>query len=161
MVETEHETFKRAGADLTAFLEITLAEALCGFSRVVVKHLDGRGIELSHPQEKGKVLEPGQILKVAGQGMPFKRTEAKGDLYLIVKIKFPTEGWMQDDSKLKQLRELLPGPDPPIEAETVDEVTYEEEENLDSFGSGDPRGGSEWVDEDDEDEVGGAQCAQQ
>lgn len=42
--ETDHDTFARAGADLASDIEITLAEALAGFSRVVLTHLDGRGI---------------------------------------------------------------------------------------------------------------------
>jgi DnaJ family protein A protein 2 len=59
LVEEDHEVFQRRGSDLSAELNITLAEALCGFSRVVLKHLDGRGIQITHP--RGKVLKPGQI----------------------------------------------------------------------------------------------------
>lgn len=159
LVETEHETFKRAGADLTGYMEITLAEALCGFSRVILKHLDGRGIELKHPREEGQILRPNDILKVPGEGMPYKKTDAKGDLYLIVQIKFPDDGFFKDEASLTKLKTMLPGPEPPIEADTVDEVSYEEGD-LDDFGGGDPRGGSEWVDEDEEGGPG-VQCAQQ
>ncbi|WEW61247.1 DnaJ-like protein xdj1 [Emydomyces testavorans] len=158
--EAEHDVFKRAGADLRADLHITLAEALCGFSRVVLKHLDGRGIELVHPKQPGDVLRPGQVLKIPGEGMPYKRSEARGDLYLTVQVKFPEDGWASDPAVLEKLRNMLPGPDSPIEADTVDEVDYDSKANMEGFGARDAHGGQAW--EDDEDEAdGGTQCAAQ
>jgi len=158
--EEDHDIFQRAGDDLSAELEITLAEALTGFSRVVLKHLDGRGIHLNHPQ--GKVLRPGQILKVKGEGMPLKKSDAKGDLYLVVKIDFPEDGWNQDPAAFESLKKILPGPEPPIEATEIDEVEFEPDADIEDFGanSGDPRAGGGWEDEDEE-EGGAAQCAQQ
>ncbi|KAI9649324.1 DnaJ-like protein xdj1 [Ciborinia camelliae] len=159
--EKDHEIFQRAGNDLSAELNITLAEALTGFSRVVLKHLDGRGILLNHPQ--GKVLEPGQILKVEGEGMPLKKSDAKGDLYLIVKIEFPQNGWIEDTAAFSSLQEILPKPEPPITTEEVDEVEYDSDADIDEFGakSGASGAGGEWEDEEDEDHEGGAQCATQ
>src|SRR3982751_1106125 len=49
LTEAEHEVFRRAGNDLQADLHITLAEALTGFNRVVLTHLDGRGLSLKIP----------------------------------------------------------------------------------------------------------------
>lgn len=160
LVEAEHPVFRRAGPDLTADLDITLAEALAGFSRVVVKHLDGRGIEITHPKTPGDILSPGQVLKIPGEGMPHKKSDARGDLYLVVDVKFPDETWTPSPAVLEKLKEILPKPEPPIEAETVDEVDYEADADIEEFGQGDPRGGSGW---DDEDEEGGetAQCATQ
>ena len=126
--EEDHEIFQRAGDDLSAELEITLAEALTGFSRVVLKHLDGRGIHLNHPQ--GKVLRPGQILKVDGEGMPLKKSDAKGDLYLVVKIDFPEDGWTADAAAFESLKKILPGPEPPIEVTEVDEVEFEPDADI-------------------------------
>lgn len=160
LVEVEHETFRRAGADLSAQIDITLAESLCGFSRIVVKHLDGRGIHLTHPQSKGRVFKPGQVIKVAGDGMPYKESDLKGDLYLVVHVKFPNDGWLQDDGMAAKLREILPKPETPILADTVDEVEYDETASLDDFGGGDDSRGGPWVDDDDE-EGGQPQCAQQ
>ena len=159
--EAEHDTFARAGADLRAILDITLAESLCGFSRVVLKHLDGRGVHLQHPKVEGQVLRPGQILKVKGEGMPLKRGDAKGDLFLEVHVVFPEDGWL-DQEAMSKLKEILPPPEEPIDADTVDEVEYDENADDEEFGagSGDPRAGSEWVD-DDEEGAGQAQCAQQ
>jgi len=160
LVEEDHEVFQRAGDDLSAELNITLAEALTGFSRVVLKHLDGRGIHLNHPQ--GKVLKPGQILKVAGEGMPQKKSDLRGDLYLVVKVEFPDNGWTEDPAAFSELQKILPGPSPALEATEVDEVEYDSDADIEDFGanSGDPRAGGGWEDEDDE-EGGAAQCAQQ
>ena len=157
--EVPHEKFTRAGPDLSADLNITLVEALTGFNRVILTHLDGRGIQLNLPQ--GQLLRPEQVLKVAGEGMPLKRSDDKGDLYLIVKIKFPEDGWLKDDAGMQKLRALLPKPSPPKIVETTDEVEFDADASLEEFGAGsdDPRAGAEWEDEDEE--AGGTQCAQQ
>jgi DnaJ homolog subfamily A member 2 len=129
LVEEEHDVFHRSGHDLSAELKITLAEALCGFSRVILKHLDGRGIQITHP--RGKVLKPGQVLKVVGEGMPHKKNDAKGDLFLIVDIDFPEDGWMEDKASFTTLQNLLPEPPPKIEATEVDEVEFIPDADLD------------------------------
>jgi len=159
--EEDHKTFQRAGQDLTAELHVTLAEALCGFSRVVLTHLDGRGIHINHP--RGKILQPGEVIKVPGEGMYQKKSDARGDLYLVVSIAFPEEGWVKDESAYASLEAVLPKPEPKIEAEIVDEVEFEKNADIEDFGanSGDPRAGGGWEDEDEEDEEGGPQCAQQ
>jgi len=162
--ETAHKVFKRAGADLAAEMEITLAEALTGFSRVVVTHLDGRGISITVNQPAGKILKPEEVLRVKGEGMPIKKSSEKGDLYLMVKIKFPEDGYIKDEATVAKLKELLPknnaarsGKAP----EEVDDVDFEADVDLDEFGAGsdDPRAGAEWEDEDEG--QGAAQCAQQ
>lgn len=122
-------------------------------------HLDGRGIHIERP--RGKILRPGDILKVPGEGMPHKRGDTKGDLYLIVNVEFPEDGWLKDDKEYDALNKLLPPPPPAIEADEVDEVEYEEVDSLDSMGanSGDPRFGGEWEDEEEDD--GQPQCQPQ
>ena len=159
IVEEDHPTFRRAGADLTATIDITLAESLTGFNRVVVKHLDGRGIEISHPKIKGEVMSPGQVLKVPGEGMTIQRSDDRGDLYLVVNVKFPDEKWKPSPAVLEKLKEMLPKPDPPIQADPIDEVDYDPKASIEDFGAGDPRGGSGW-EEEDEDYVQ-PQCATQ
>lgn len=157
--EEPHDVFTRIGHDLSADLVVTLAEALGGFSRVVLKHLDGRGLHINHP--RGKVLRPNEVLKVEGEGMPLKRGEEKGDLYLLVKIEFPEDGWITADDEYAVVERLLPPPEPPIVADEVDEVEYESGADIEEMGanSGDPRFQSEW--EDDDEAGGGPQCAQQ
>ncbi|KAJ9650741.1 DnaJ-like protein xdj1 [Neophaeococcomyces mojaviensis] len=158
LIEQPHDVFNRAGPDLQATLEITLAEALTGFSRVVITHLDGRGISLTHPQVEGEIMRPGQVIKVQGEGMPYKKSDAKGDLYLIVDIQFPEDGFFSDPAAVEALRKLLPPPEAPIKTDVVDEATWEDADP-EEFGKGDPRGGGPWV---DEDEAGdGPQCATQ
>lgn len=157
--EAQHDKFHREGTDLSAEIEVTLAEALCGFSRVVLKHLDGRGIHIKHPQPIARVLKPGQVLKVAGEGMPLKKSDAKGDLYLVVKVLFPEQDWLDQHQAIPRLLEILPKPAEPIRADIVDEVEYDETASLDDFGGNDQDGGA-WEDEDVEDDAE-AQCAQQ
>ncbi|KAL9030379.1 MAG: hypothetical protein Q9196_001487 [Gyalolechia fulgens] len=158
LVETEHSTFRRSGPDLLAETHIDLSEALCGFSRILVKHLDGRGIHVKHPQHGHSSLKPGSIIKVTGEGMPHKKSDLRGDLYLIVKVDFPDSEWLNQGQRIEKLKDLLPKPGNPIHAETVDEVEYEQKANLEEFGAGDR--GDQWEDEDDE-QSGQPQCAQQ
>ena len=159
--EKEHHIFKRSGADLKAGFKVTLAEALCGFSRTVIKHLDGRGLHMNHKKPQGGVLKPMQVIKIPNEGMPIKKSDRKGDLYLTVAIKFPEDDWLQDEKVTSKLQELLPKPGYPIKADTVDEVEYNAEADLDDFGSTDRgHGDSAWEDEDDDGEEG-PQCAQQ
>ena len=154
LVEQPHDVFQRTGNDLSAKLEIGLAEALTGFQRVVLKHLDGRGIEMNHPREPGQILRPGEVLKVPGEGMPMKKTDAKGDLYLIVDIEFPEDGFFTPGAAA-QLQKLLPEAPPTPEAEDADPVEFEEADIEDI-------GGEEAKDawEDDE-QPEGAQCQTQ
>ena len=163
LIEIEHPKFTRKGSDLSAHIEITLAESLCGFSRVVLKHLDGRGLHVNHQQETGGVIKPKQVIKVIGEGMPFKRSDLRGDLYLIVEIKFPGDDWLRNEKTISQLRKLLPPPEKPIAAETVDEVEYDEDARIEDFGTSE--GDQAWVDEDEFEGAGHgrhqAQCHQQ
>lgn len=133
LVEEDHDVFQRAGDDLSAELDITLAEALIGFSRVVLKHLDGRGIHINHPQ--GKVLKPGQTLKVAGEGMPLKKSDLKGDLYLVVKVEFPEDGWTEDPASFGGLQRILPKPEPAIEASEIDDVEFDSDADIEDVSS--------------------------
>ncbi len=128
LVEEPHDVFTRVGSDLSAELNVTLAEALTGFSRVVLKHLDGRGVHIDHP--RGKILQPNEVLKVAGEGMPKKRGDEKGDLYLVIKIEFPEAGWLHTDDAYATLQDLLPPPNPPISADEIDEVEYEADADI-------------------------------
>lgn len=180
LVEKPHDVFTRIGADLSADLNVTLAESLTGFSRVVLKHLDGRGIHIEYP--RGKILRPNEVIKVEGEGMPLKRGDSKGDLYLIAKVEFPENGWTSDEKTYETLQSLLPPPEPPIEAEEIDDVEYESDADIEEVSTynlptrqtrdmtltvftqmgahqGERSGGGEWEDEDEEE--GPTQCATQ
>jgi DnaJ-class molecular chaperone len=73
-------------------VHLTLSEALLGFSRVVVAHLDGRGIKVSSP--KGKIVKPSDSIVFRGEGMPILRTGGKGDLFVLFEIEMPAESWL-------------------------------------------------------------------
>ena len=53
MQQTEHELFTRNHDDLYMSHKINITEALCGF-KLVIKHLDGRALVLTHPA--GEIL---------------------------------------------------------------------------------------------------------
>ena len=106
--EQPHPVFDRRGPHLHAKLHLSLMEALCGFSRVIITTLDDRGLKYTHTVEKGQVIRPGEVFKIPGEGMPLgKRMDAKGDLFLKVEIDFPRDGWMTDPAKIELLRSLL------------------------------------------------------
>ena len=91
--QTPHDSFQRSGNDLLTTVHITLSEALFGFSRILVTHLDGRGIHVSSPP--GKVIKPGESIVARGEGMPvYKHPDAKGDLYIVFRVDMPGEEWL-------------------------------------------------------------------
>lgn len=101
-----HGVFQRKNEDLYATIKISLAEAVGGFSKVVLKHLDGRGVRVTTPP--GSVLRPNQVIKVPGEGMPIPKSDRCGDLYLNVDIEFPPDGWCVETMDLRKLKDMLP-----------------------------------------------------
>ncbi|KAK9368266.1 hypothetical protein V1509DRAFT_623561 [Lipomyces kononenkoae] len=124
--ELPHSTFERKGSDLRAKLRVTLVEALCGFSRGILEHLDGRVIKLSVPP--GKVLRPNHILIVENEGMPVKGGNGlhhRGNLYLDVDIEFPKDNWFLEASEMRKIADALPfGPQTDIKGEMEEEVEF-------------------------------------
>lgn len=110
----KHEVFERKGDDLYMELKIPLADALTGFSKLVTPHLDGRGVKVVTP--RGKVIRPGDYIKITGEGMPkyaekkswFSRSEGKGDLYIKVNIEFPSDNWYLEKNDLLTIKNILP-----------------------------------------------------
>ena len=89
-----HESFERSGNDLLTHITITLSEALLGFSRVIITHLDGRGIKLTTPP--GKIIKPQDSIVLRGEGMPlYRRPDEKGDLYVLLDIERPDQDWLR------------------------------------------------------------------
>ncbi|KAG0378243.1 hypothetical protein BGX24_004427 [Mortierella sp. AD032] len=156
-----HALFERSGADLACKITITLVEALCGFSKILINHLDKRGIHVEQPA--GKVIKPGQVMKITGEGMPhYKRPIDKGDLYITFDVEFPKDNWATASS-MKSLEALLPKRGAsPMEPELVDHCTLEEGD-MEDYGAHTHTGNAYDSDEDD-DEHGqggpGVQCAQ-
>lgn len=91
-----HQKFERLKnkKDLKTKIEITLKEALVGFTRKI-KHLDGR--EVVYTSEH--IIKPGDVDLIEGEGMPSQKG-GKGNLYIEFTIKFP------DDLTSNQKKEL-------------------------------------------------------
>lgn len=104
--QTPHASFEVRGIDLLATVRITLLEALQGFSRSVLTHLDGRRLHLT--KARGDVVRPGQVDVVHGEGMmDQRRSERRGDLFLRYEIEFPTDEWARNADEAA-LSTLLP-----------------------------------------------------
>lgn len=76
--------FRRSGLDLILDKNITLKEALCGFS-FEIKYLNGKSYTLNN--NKGSIVPP--EYKKMYQGMGLKRGEHKGNMIIHFHIEFP------------------------------------------------------------------------
>ena len=81
----EHGRYVRRGNDLHMGINLTLKEALLGFSRTF-QHLDGHDFTVA---SKG-VTKPFQVIRLAGEGMPHHDVPSqKGTLHVKCTIKMP------------------------------------------------------------------------
>lgn len=149
-------------------MSITLSESLLGFSRILLTHLDGRGIRVDSPP--GKAIRPGDTIILRGEGMPqYKNPDIKGDLYVVFDVEFPEGDWLKDTDRAA-LEKILPPKKPELDPlpSVVDDARYNAENDFvdvrnRSFpagsdfmnGSSSRFGGDEddegvWTDEDDE-----------
>ncbi|TMS13443.1 DnaJ-like protein subfamily A member 2 [Larimichthys crocea] len=156
----EDMTFRRDGNDLFMNHKIGLVEALCGF-QFMLKHLDGRQIVVKYPA--GKVIEPGSVRVVRGEGMPqYRNPFEKGDLYVKFDVQFPDNNWISPE-KLVELEDMLPSrSEPPIITGDTEEVDLQDYDVSQSSSSG---GRREAYNDSSDDEGGhhgpGVQCAHQ
>ena len=110
---------KRKGNDLFLDFTISLAEAITGLEkRFLTRTFDGRILSLTTP--RGKVLKPGNVLKITGEGWPIKKSFGKdnayskqqfGDLYVILTVEFPPDNWLHERQDINKLRTILPSVD--------------------------------------------------
>jgi DnaJ family protein A protein 2 len=85
--QAPHETFQRKGADLVMEKNISLKEALCGFS-FAQKHPDGRVLVIK--SEPGEIIKPNSFKMISDGGMPqHKRPFSKGRLFILFRVDFP------------------------------------------------------------------------
>ncbi|KAG7216098.1 hypothetical protein INR49_007850, partial [Caranx melampygus] len=126
--------FRRDGSDLHMVQRIGLVEALCGF-QMTVTHLDGRQLLVKYPP--GKVIEPGCIRMVKGEGMPqYRNPFEKGDLYIKFDVQFPENNWISPE-KLNELECLLPGrAENPVIAADAEEVDLTDFDRSQGSGGG-------------------------
>lgn len=101
-----HDTFELRDQDLYTKIHISLQEALCGFDKILLTHIDGRGIRVKH--NAGMVIKPGSYKRIAHEGMPtYRRPDDKGDLYIQFLVDFPVDMWTTPQN-IDMIRNLLP-----------------------------------------------------
>ena len=89
--------FKRSGLNLIYEREITLKEALCGFS-FDLQHINGKKFRINNGD--GSVVGVNYQKVCSGLGM--KRAEHTGNLIIIFNIKFPTKISLKQVEQLKK-----------------------------------------------------------
>lgn len=158
--QSEHDSFKRKGADLVKSVELSLSESLCGCVRTIT-HLDSRTLRVEVPP--GEVIKPDQVKMIDSEGMPHHGNPfVKGRLFLHFSVKFPKKLPL---SAVTQLKAALPAPPTPMLSDE-DEECHMADVDLSQFGQSDTKGNSSAYDEDDEDDPRmrgggqGVQCAQ-
>ena len=124
--EKPHPVFKRQGPDLMMRYEITLAEALCGFERYI-EQLDGRKLHVRVPA--GKVVRPGEVMVISGEGMPvYGAPFQNGSLFVRFEVLFPEK---MSASDVEVLKKLMNYPPQPKAVPNCDEVSMTEgDENM-------------------------------
>ncbi|KAL7421755.1 hypothetical protein Q5752_003526 [Cryptotrichosporon argae] len=110
---------RRSRADLSFVAVLSLSEALLGFARVLLVHLDGRGVRVESARGE-RVIRHGDEWVVRGEGMP-DRAGGRGDLYVRFEVEMPGASWAsrQDCDMV-----TLPGPLPDIATPDVVETRY-------------------------------------
>merc|ERR1712232_1521832 len=105
----KHSKFQRRGDDLHIATQVSLREALLGWSQDI-RHMDGHIVHL----ETQSVTAPLQIFKIEGEGMPLRDDPTSfGDLYVKVDVAFPTT---LDAKQRSGIEAVLPaeGPKPEL-----------------------------------------------
>ena len=100
--EVPHDRFQRDGDTLRLSVQISLADALCGFT-TTIKTLDGRTLRISNPT----VIRPAHEIRVQGEGMPNSKTGQKGDLILVCQVDIPRVGARLSEDEKAQVRSAL------------------------------------------------------
>lgn len=98
VTEKPHATLRRDGDDLRTTVELTLKEALTGWSKTVTT-IDGRQL----PVSGGGPTQPGHEERFPNLGMPTKKPGVRGDFIVEVKVKFPSSLTQDQKSRLKEI----------------------------------------------------------
>ncbi|KAK6506935.1 hypothetical protein TWF481_005393 [Arthrobotrys musiformis] len=96
--EKPHERFTRDGDDLITTIDITLKDALTGWSSHVVT-IEGSAIPVSHAGP----TPPNWSTTFPDHGMPKAKSKERGNLVVKVNIKFPTSLTTEQKEKLKEI----------------------------------------------------------
>jgi DnaJ family protein A protein 2 len=99
-VKVENNTpFIRSGMDLILDKEITLKDALCGFS-FEIKYINGKSYTLHN--NSGNIISPGFKKIIPNLGL--ERDDHKGNMIIIFNVKFPEK---LTEEQMCKLREVL------------------------------------------------------
>jgi DnaJ family protein A protein 2 len=105
--QQQHDKFERKGLSLKIKKEITLLEALTGFT-FYIQHLDGRVLRVK--SDPGQVYKPGTIKVINNEGMPQAKNHfLKGSLYVEFAVQFPATGSLSQQA-IQALSAALPHP---------------------------------------------------
>lgn len=132
-------------------MNITLAEALCGFTRTIT-HMDGRVLRID--SKPGKVVKPDSVKMIQGEGMPYHGSPfSKGRLFVHFRVDFPAS---VSNDMCSALLAALPKAKP-VELSGEEEECSMTDVDLSQFGQ--DQGGASaknQYDEDDEDDMRGS-----
>eukprot|EP01126_Amoeba_proteus_P023557 TRINITY_DN2366_c0_g1_i5.p1 TRINITY_DN2366_c0_g1~~TRINITY_DN2366_c0_g1_i5.p1 ORF type:complete len:307 (-),score=61.96 TRINITY_DN2366_c0_g1_i5:204-1124(-) len=96
----EHPIFRKEKFDLHMDLPISLSQAVLG-GFVTIKTLTG-STELGIPPK----TQPGNVLIVYGEGVPYKTSSQKGNLFVRVQVPIPTNLTPEQEVLVKKFMEL-------------------------------------------------------
>jgi len=89
----------REGMNIVINKEISLKDALCGFS-FEIDHINGKNYKISNQQ--GNIIKPGYVREICGMGM--KRNSQVGRLFIKFNIKFPEK---LSEEQIETISEIL------------------------------------------------------
>ena len=111
--ELSHRSFRRDGMVLHTSLDITLREALLGWSRVMT-HLDGTTFTVDssqtmNGQQNGMsgTTSPDEVVVIKHRGFPSNKYGKKGDLHVKVAVSFPIMENVLTDKLAEQITDLF------------------------------------------------------
>ena len=109
--------FARKKGDLLHIEKVTLAEALCGFTRNIMQ-LDGRVLRVTVPG--GIVTEPNAVKIVRNEGMPIRGSLTDhGSLFIHFNVDFPAN---MSPSDVEEIKKVLKYPAQPQRVEGGEDV---------------------------------------
>ena len=99
-VKIENDSmFTRAGLDLVLEKNITLKDALCGFS-FEITYINGKSYTLNN--NPGNILPPGFRKMIPNMGL--EREQHKGNMVIVFNVEFPEK---LTEEQMKKIREIL------------------------------------------------------
>jgi molecular chaperone DnaJ len=112
----EHPVFKRQGNDLYCVLPLNVAQAALG-DKVDLLTFDGlKTIEIPPGSQHG------DRIRLRGLGVPDLNGRGRGDLFVEIEVRVPTELTREQRKLFEQLRELLPAENAPREKSLFEKV---------------------------------------